>query len=274
MLCVNSMGQGMHRIDGSGATAENLFTEGNPLSATPATQVTADWLNATQEEISGAIEGAGIALDKEDNGQLLAAIIALIEANSPSPFETGDVRPTFRTTAIPGWIMADDGTLGPSGSGATTRANDDTEALFKLLWNGVADTWASVSGGRGASADEDWGAGKTIAVPKVLGRALAVAGGGSGLTSRALGEVLGEEAHTLTTDEMPLHGHPYRVNAGSSAGTESSGGLALDANNPTARAAYTGIPTNNNAQQIGGEGGDEAHNTMQPTFFVNVMIKL
>lgn len=53
----------MHRIDGPGATSPgNQFTEGDPVSAVPATVVTADWLNAVQEEISGVIEGASIAL--------------------------------------------------------------------------------------------------------------------------------------------------------------------------------------------------------------------
>jgi len=69
----------MHRIDGPGH-ASNLFTEGNPAVPTPATTVTADWLNALQEEVAGVIEGAGDTLDKPDNGQLLAAINTLIAA--------------------------------------------------------------------------------------------------------------------------------------------------------------------------------------------------
>lgn len=70
----------MHRIDGPGYAPGNLFTEGNPVTATPATTVTDDWLNAVQEEIAGVIEGAGDTLDKPDNGQLLAAINGLIAA--------------------------------------------------------------------------------------------------------------------------------------------------------------------------------------------------
>lgn len=70
----------MHRIDGPGATITNQFTEGDPGSSIPATVVTADWLNALQEEIAGVIEGAGDTLDKPDNGQLLAAIDTLIAA--------------------------------------------------------------------------------------------------------------------------------------------------------------------------------------------------
>lgn len=70
----------MHRIDGVGATIDNLFTEGNPGTGTPATQVTADFMNAVQEEIAHVIEEAELELDKEDNTQLHAAILALIAA--------------------------------------------------------------------------------------------------------------------------------------------------------------------------------------------------
>lgn len=64
----------MHKIDGPGATPDNRFTEGDPAIALPATEVTADWLNAVQDEIVNVIESTGIVLDKEDNGQLLDAL--------------------------------------------------------------------------------------------------------------------------------------------------------------------------------------------------------
>jgi hypothetical protein len=63
----------MHRIDGPGHLA-NQFTEGDPQQGQAPTTVTDDWANAVQEEISAVIEGAGIVLDKEDNGQLAAAV--------------------------------------------------------------------------------------------------------------------------------------------------------------------------------------------------------
>lgn len=70
----------MHRIDGAGAAPGNLFTEGNPTAGTPATVVTDDWLNAIQEEIIGVLTAASIAPNKANNGQLAAAISALISA--------------------------------------------------------------------------------------------------------------------------------------------------------------------------------------------------
>lgn len=67
----------MHRIDTPGATPDNRFTEGDPTIPTAATEVSAEWLNAVQEEVAAVIAGAGIALDKADNGQLLEAIKTL-----------------------------------------------------------------------------------------------------------------------------------------------------------------------------------------------------
>jgi len=63
----------MHKIDGPGHV-DNTYTEGNPTTGTPATVVTADWLNAVQTEIANVITEQGIALNKADNTQLNAAI--------------------------------------------------------------------------------------------------------------------------------------------------------------------------------------------------------
>lgn len=68
----------MHRIDGPGATIDNLFTEGNPTLGIPATEVSDDWLNDVQEEIANLIEDQGIVLVKGDQTQLLEAVKLLI----------------------------------------------------------------------------------------------------------------------------------------------------------------------------------------------------
>lgn len=56
----------MHRTEGDGFAVvggKNLFTEGDPLIPTPATQVTAEWANAVQEELALTIEGLGGTLN-------------------------------------------------------------------------------------------------------------------------------------------------------------------------------------------------------------------
>jgi hypothetical protein len=73
----------MHRITGTyvdpDANGSGVpgFTHGTP-GVTGATAVTADWLNAVQEEICGVITGAGIALNPASNIQLFTAIETLI----------------------------------------------------------------------------------------------------------------------------------------------------------------------------------------------------
>lgn len=88
--------------------------------------------------------------------------------NSP---RTGDFRHTLNRSQ-PGWVPANDGTIGSSASGATTRANPDTWPLYDLMWTNVLDTWAPVSTGRGASSSADFSANKTITLTKNLGRVL------------------------------------------------------------------------------------------------------
>ena len=65
----------MFRIDSEGATLDNKFTEGDPSLGVPATVVSADWLNAVQEELSGFIEYNGLTLNKANSGQLQAALL-------------------------------------------------------------------------------------------------------------------------------------------------------------------------------------------------------
>ncbi|MGL5344866.1 MAG: hypothetical protein ACRC9O_09725, partial [Plesiomonas sp.] len=70
----------MHRIDTATAqidkfgSGKNGFTAGNPQTGTPATEIDAAILDSIQEEICGVIEGAKIALAKNDRGQLLKAL--------------------------------------------------------------------------------------------------------------------------------------------------------------------------------------------------------
>lgn len=167
----------------SGTTG--YFTKGDPAVPTPATVVTQEWANRVQEEICGTIEGAGLTLDGADNSQLAQAI-ALIAQAYATP--TGAVQHYFGTTPPAGWVARNGTTLGNAGSGATGRANADTEALYTLIWNGTSNTGDFViqdSAGspttRGASAAADFAALKRIPLPDDRGlfdRGLNTAGTG------------------------------------------------------------------------------------------------
>lgn len=181
-------------------------------------------------------------------------------------FSTGDLKPTFKTTADSGFIMMNDGTIGSATSGAT-YANPLAQNLYLLLWTNVANTWAPVTGGRGVSAAADWAANKPIGLPLALGRALGCAGAGSGLTSRSLGQFLGDENlqnHTHTVND-PTHAHGIAFTTGGSFG----GGGSWSAGNGGAQSSTsnaTGITLNAAGT---GSGGN-----MQPSLFINFMIKL
>lgn len=196
-------------------------------------------------------------------GAATAAAARTVLGISDPGFSTGDVKLTIKTTADSGWVLMSDKTIGDASSGATERANADTAALFTLLYGLTADADCAVSGGRGASAAADYAAHKTIALPKALGRALATYGSGSGLTARALAHVVGEETHVLTLAEMAAHTHGQQASSAVGGGTSD---IAKVAGNDSAATA-TRFAT-------ASAGSDTAHNTMQPTLFLNTMIKL
>jgi hypothetical protein len=128
--------------------------------------------------------------------------------------QTGDLKVRYGTGVHSGWVRANGRTIGSATSGATERANADTEALFLYLWG--ADENLTVSTGRGASAAADWAANKTIALPDGRGRALAsLADMGSsdnsmfsGATftagdSTTLGSTIGAARRTLIRSNLP-----------------------------------------------------------------------
>lgn len=79
-----------------------------------------------------------------------------------------------------------------------------------------------------------------------------------------LNETGGAKTHQLTVSEMPLHGHPTRVSVVSTAGSDTTGGMMIDADYDANYAAYTGTPDETPGHQVGGSGGDTAHNNLQP----------
>lgn len=97
----------MHRIDTSG-NVDNRFHPGNPATGQQATRVDQDWLNAVQEEIVGVIDQANIPLEKGNNTQLAAAIVALIAG------VVGDgsgAVPTTRQVLVAGGLLTGGGNL-------------------------------------------------------------------------------------------------------------------------------------------------------------------
>lgn len=175
---------------------------------------------------------------------------------------TGDAKLTMKAAADYGWIVATDGTIGGVASNAT-YANANASALYALTWGGVSNTFApiltnaGVPTTRGANAAADFAASKQLTLTKQLGRALIIAGAGAGLTARALGEILGEEAHSLTANENGPHTH-----------------AGIPRLNVTAPALAPGSIPYDLGGTSGSSGLGAAHNTMQPSTAWNIHIKL
>jgi microcystin-dependent protein len=216
--------------------------------------------------------------------------LSLVDNNSTNPdagganwqqvsligFTTGDVKATLKTTADPGWVMLNDGSIGSAGSGATTRANADTQALYVLIWNNVSNSYAPVVGGRGASAATDFAANKAMTLPLALGRALASAGAGAGLTAYALGQTTGENTHTMSLGELVAHSHSdshsHTITGPSGSPTGGGSGSIALLNFGTGATAYGS--TNVASGFLGTTGSTTPFNQMQPTTFVNFMVRL
>lgn len=64
----------MQKIAGDGATVDGHFQPADAGLGQVATEVTADWANAVQDEVVNVVQAAGLTLNSADNAQLLAAI--------------------------------------------------------------------------------------------------------------------------------------------------------------------------------------------------------
>ena len=129
---------------------------------------------------------------------------------------TGDIRMTYRSTAVPGWInlaTADwsgaDSTLpsiGNENSNATIRAAEDTEDLFVLLWDTISGLAVQDSAGvpqtRGGTAAADYAADRRLVLPDDVGRSHVPSGTNTSGGSLTLGGFDG--ALTLTTGSVAV----------------------------------------------------------------------
>lgn len=195
-------------------------------------------------------------------------------------FSTGDTKLTLKTSPDTGWVMADDGSIGSATSGATNRANADAYDLFCLLWNNPYCTLQTFSGGSTSKTTvlEDWRANKRLILPRVLGRTLAVAGSGQNLTKRDVGSYVGQESVVLTSSQVPAHTHGVKVsNSQSKAGSDTVTAYLARGftkySSPWA-SSYTDVNYNLLESSSAVEGDAGKVNLMQPTTFLNLMIKL
>lgn len=164
----------------------------------------------------------------------------------------GDYKYSARATDYLGWLYCDGRAL----------SRTDYRALFEVL----GTTFGAPSS-------------STFALPDYRGRVAGSAGSGAGLTARAMGATIGDEAHVLTTPEMAAHSHTGTTDAttvsltnGTSVVRALGGGADIDT------AGTGGIASGNSVDTISSSahthtfttstvGASAAHNNMQPTLF-------
>ncbi|WP_066807215.1 phage tail protein [Sphingomonas asaccharolytica] len=125
------------------------------------------------------------------------------------------------------------------------------------------------------------GNGVTIfALPNLQGRAPIHWGQGSGLSNVVLGQVAGEENHTLISTEMPSHTHTFAattlpatkkpVNAGIFADDVDAQAVDYFATFNAPNSSYVPL----NPLSMPNQGGGQPHNNMQPYLVLNICIAL
>lgn len=114
----------------------------------------------------------------------------------------------------------------------------------------------------------------TFALPDLRGRVPINPGQGLGLSNRVIGQALGEESHTLTSNEMPQHTHLARAKDTAATSPSPTG-------NTWARTAATqpsyGAPTGAAGDTLSPTalypaGGNQPHENRQPSLSLNFCI--
>lgn len=197
--------------------------------------------------------------DKNGVTQIVADGIQVVGASSGSGgggsvdpttiIATGDLKVRYGTGTLSGYVRANGRTIGSATSGASERANADCQALFEYLWG--ADANLTVSGGRGASANADWVANKTITLPDLRGRVIAglddmgnTASGRIslyGANATVLGAPGGQQTSTIARSDLPNVPFTFTGNSGSLSVASTRGDIVIGANGISASGGSAAI---------------------------------
>lgn len=204
--------------------------------------------------------------------------------DTASIFQTGDVLWVPKTGTRTGWVRLNGRTIGSASSGASERANDDTEDLYSFIWTNYADAICAVTGGRGISAATDFAANKPIATLDMRNKGpfgLDDMGNSanSGFTSvtftkgdaTTAGGQGGTSMHALTEAQLPAHDHPQTAQTPtftytSNAINQGTGGSTTVITAITASGSATTVTTTADATpgDTATAGSDTSHPNMPP----------
>ena len=159
----------------------------------------------------------------------------------------GEIRMFGGNFAPAGWMFCQGQTLPIS----------ENDALFTLI--------GTTYGGDGQ---------ETFQLPDLQGRLPMHAGQGPGLSQTyQLGETGGVESVTLTTQQIPIHNHPWLVSNGVAAQTNPTNNIVAQSSQAT---IYIDDVPNANmaANTIAPDGGSQPHDNFQPYLCVSFIISL
>lgn len=165
----------------------------------------------------------------------LDAAIASISSIVANAAPTGAVQDFRLKTPPAGWIKENGGTIGNAASGATTRANADTEALFTAYWTQYTNaelpifTNTGAASTRGASAAVDFAAGKRMSIHDSRSRFRRGADDGLGYDATLVVGFAQADAFKAHTHGVTDPGHQHFYTAFSSLGNAAGGSSILSA---------------------------------------------
>lgn len=206
--------------------------------------------------------------------------------NPDAVFTTGDMKERYGTGFLSGWVRVNARTVGSAISGATERANADTQALFEYLWN--TDATLVVVGGRGSTSSADWAANKQITLPDGRGKTLIglddMGASAAGIIPAAttLGWIGGEGTHALIATEMPSHTHTGTTDAAGihqhviTGTSDVTGSNNVGFRGNGSERAQVTLPEGLHQHNliISNAGGGLAHNNIQPSLGCTIYMRL
>lgn len=230
----------------AGGVDVSAYLDPDQALGTQGSLVRAAAIENHQRELVNLITTAGLTPDRGDLTQVAAAVAALI------------------ADAVAAATLVAPGTLRVSAAGSP--------AAGEFLCNGAAVSRA-VYAPLFAAIGTAWGPGDgstTFNLPDLRGRALVVAGTGTGLTARSLAAVFGAETVTLSVAELPEHSHDIIRELADSDATAGSGNghLVGDGNESGSLVTITG----DGLRGVQPTGDGDAHANVQPSVAVNVFI--
>lgn len=169
---------------------------------------------------------SGVVIDQSTSQPIACNGTDIFKAGGPdtaTAIPSGFIADYVGTSAPTGWVRGNGRTIGNASSGATERANADTETLYTLLWNSFSNSVLAIqdSAGsatsRGASAAIDYAANKRLPLPDYRGRVRvgldAMGNSAAGrigtiiTSSTTNGATGGSETVTLSISQIPSHDH-------------------------------------------------------------------